>query len=109
VHGTKLPFLKKHREDYLAAAEIKGTGTFYEKVAHLYLRRYGYHTPWDGDLDSDQDVASNVNADEDVDDLNPEEAATCVTHFKLLKGVSMRELKTLEMELMCSPENRDVV
>ncbi|KAJ7678417.1 hypothetical protein B0H14DRAFT_3536479 [Mycena olivaceomarginata] len=86
VHGTKLPFLEKHREEYLAAAEIKGTGAFYEKVAHLYLRRYGYHTPWDGDLDSDQDVASDVDADKDIDDLDPEEAATRTTYFKLLKG-----------------------
>jgi hypothetical protein len=88
VHGTKLPFFEEHRQDYLAAAEIKGTGAFYEKIAHLYLRKYGYHTPWNGDLNSDQDVASDVDLDEDVDDLELDEAASRATYFKVMKVVS---------------------
>jgi hypothetical protein len=88
VHGTKLPFFEEHRQDYLAAAEIKGTGAFYEKIAHLYLRKYGYHTPWNGDLNSDQDVASDVDLDEDVDNLEPDETTSRATYFKVMKVVS---------------------
>ncbi|KAJ7863655.1 hypothetical protein B0H14DRAFT_2574824 [Mycena olivaceomarginata] len=74
VHGTKLPFFQAHKDEFLAAAEIKGTGAFYEKIAHLYLAKYGYNLDWHEDLHSDQDVADDVDPTEDVNSLDPEEA-----------------------------------
>jgi hypothetical protein len=88
VHGTKVVFFEARVNAYLAAAEIKGTGAFYEKVAHEYLAKYGYNTPWTEDLPSGQDVADDVDVDEDVNELPGEEATERAEYFKLLKIVS---------------------
>ncbi|KAJ7794069.1 hypothetical protein B0H14DRAFT_3497393 [Mycena olivaceomarginata] len=86
VHGTKLPFFQAHREAYLEAAELRETGEFYEKLAHLYLAKYGYNTDWAGDLEDGLIVAADVDPDEDVDTLLPEESARRAEYFKKLKG-----------------------
>ncbi|KAF8135296.1 hypothetical protein K438DRAFT_1997401 [Mycena galopus ATCC 62051] len=85
VHSSKVAFFETHKEDYLAAAEINETGLFYSKVAHLYLGKYGYNTGWTEDLDKDQEMVSDVDEDEDVDSLAPEEAAARLEYFKLLR------------------------
>jgi hypothetical protein len=87
VHGSKLTFFEAAREDYLAAAEISKTGSFYEKTCHQYLAKYGYNTPWKSDLEEGQDTADDVDPDEDVDDLTAEESKKRAAYFKLLKGV----------------------
>lgn len=73
VHGTKLVFFEAHKDAFLAAAEIKEMGDFYSRVSQLYLNKYGYNTPWDEDLEEGQDVADDVDPDEDVDSLSREE------------------------------------
>jgi hypothetical protein len=91
VHGTKLPFFQAHREGYLAAAEVKETGDFYEKLVHLYLAKYSYNMDWAGDLNDGLTVATDVDADEDMDALSPEESATRAEYFKKLKGVRVKQ------------------
>ncbi|KAJ7712106.1 hypothetical protein B0H16DRAFT_1744532 [Mycena metata] len=86
VHGTKLPFFAAHKDSYLAAAEIKQTGEFYDAMAQLYLKTYGYNTAWDGDLEDGQEVADDVDPNEDVDSLLPEETEERATYFKRLRG-----------------------
>ncbi|KAF8217864.1 hypothetical protein K438DRAFT_1747122 [Mycena galopus ATCC 62051] len=73
VHGSKLAFFKAHKHDFLAAVETKGTSAFYSRVAGLYLNKYGYHTGWDEDLDEGQEVADDVDPEEDIDGLTAEE------------------------------------
>jgi hypothetical protein len=90
VYGSKLPFFQAHHDDYLSAAEIKGTGDFYDKVSQLYLKKYRYNTGSDEDLDKDQDVADDVDPD---DDEEAEENRTETEHeeraayFKTLRQV----------------------
>ncbi|KAJ7456315.1 hypothetical protein B0H11DRAFT_2244232 [Mycena galericulata] len=52
VHGTKLPFFQEHEKAFGTAAELKTTSAFYHKIGQLYLDKYGYNTPWDGDLET---------------------------------------------------------
>ncbi|KAJ7204882.1 hypothetical protein B0H12DRAFT_1243557 [Mycena haematopus] len=85
IHGSKLVFFEGHKDVYLAAAEMKQTGSFYQKLVHLYLAKYGYNTAWDADLQEDQDVADDVDEDEDVNDLSAEEAEERAKYFQLLK------------------------
>jgi hypothetical protein len=110
VHGTKLPFFQAHKDEFLAATEIKGTGAFYEKIAHLYLAKYGYNLDWHEDLHSDQDVADDVDPTEDVNSLDPEEAERRNMFFKKLKQVrdsgSVPENELLTADV---PENRLLV
>ncbi|KAJ6557770.1 hypothetical protein B0H19DRAFT_1070384 [Mycena capillaripes] len=87
VHGTKLVFFKKFKDDYLAAAEIKETGTFYSCVTQEYLKIYGYNIPWDGDLEDGQEVADDVDPDKDVDSLMLEEAEEQAVYYKKLRGI----------------------
>ncbi|KAJ7843280.1 hypothetical protein B0H13DRAFT_1909423 [Mycena leptocephala] len=86
VHGTKLGFFKAYKDEYLAAAEINEGGSFYSRVAHLYLAKYGYNTPWDGDLEEGQDVADNVDPNEDVDGLPAEEGEARAEYFSKLRN-----------------------
>ncbi|KAJ7864264.1 hypothetical protein B0H14DRAFT_2574477 [Mycena olivaceomarginata] len=85
VHGTKLVFFQAFKDDFLAAAEIKATGPFYSRVGQLYLDKYGYHTAWNDDLPDGEDVADDVDPDEDVDSLDPEEADFRAAYFKQLR------------------------
>jgi putative NIF3 family GTP cyclohydrolase 1 type 2 len=82
-------FFKLRKEDYVAATELKRTDVFYKKVAHKYLAVYIYHTPWDGDLEKGQEVADDVDPDEDLDDVPPEEAEHHTKYFKELKRVCL--------------------
>ncbi|KAK7056150.1 hypothetical protein R3P38DRAFT_3170826 [Favolaschia claudopus] len=86
VHGSKLAFFEGFVADYKTAAEIKQTGKFYERIGQRYLAKYGYNTPWEGDLDEDQDIADDVDEDEDVDSLPKEEADARAEYFKTLKS-----------------------
>jgi hypothetical protein len=86
VHGTKLDFFTAYKEDFIAAAEIKETGAFYTRIAKLYLKKYGYHTTWGGDLEEGQDTADDVNVDEDVDTLLPEVAEARSAYYTKLRN-----------------------
>ncbi|KAJ7029961.1 hypothetical protein C8F04DRAFT_1187135 [Mycena alexandri] len=86
VHGTKLPFFEAHKDEYLAAAEIKKTGDFYDQIAQLYLGKYGFNTAFEGDLPEGEDVADDVDPDEDPDSLTPEEAEERAGYFKKVRG-----------------------
>jgi hypothetical protein len=97
VRGTKLVFFRGFQDDFIQAAEISKVeaGKFYDNVTAQYLKKYGYNTPYDGDLRDDQDVASDVDEDEDVNTLPAEEGEVrsayydevrtiriwCCTHF----------------------------
>ncbi|KAJ7038447.1 hypothetical protein C8F04DRAFT_1256031 [Mycena alexandri] len=85
VFGLKVAFFEAHKEKFLAAVELKTTGAFYHKVGQLYLAKYGYALRWDEDLDEGQDVADDVDPDEDVNDLVPAEAETRAKKFKKLR------------------------
>ncbi|KAJ7446062.1 hypothetical protein FB451DRAFT_1412422 [Mycena latifolia] len=86
VHGTKLAFFQAHKEEFIAAAEVKATGPFYSWVTHLYLAKYGYNVAWDTDLDDDQDTTSDVDEDEDVDSLAADEAERRAEYFQTLRS-----------------------
>ncbi|KAF8210234.1 hypothetical protein K438DRAFT_1959508 [Mycena galopus ATCC 62051] len=85
VHGSKLPFFQAHKDKFLAAAETGGTAAFYKLVVQLYLGKYGYNVPWTSDLKKGQDVADDVDPDEDIDVLLPEMAAGRAAYFILLR------------------------
>ncbi|KAK6992520.1 hypothetical protein R3P38DRAFT_3225587 [Favolaschia claudopus] len=86
VQGSKVGFFAQYADEYRAAAEIKRPGPFYEKVAHRYLAKYGYNTPWLGDLEEGQTIADDVDEDEDEEALPTEEAKTRAKYFRTLKG-----------------------
>ncbi|KAF8157473.1 hypothetical protein K438DRAFT_1986598 [Mycena galopus ATCC 62051] len=86
VHGSKLTFFQAHREAFLAAVETKTTSAFYSRVGGLYLKKYGYHTSWEEDLDEGQAVADDVDPDEDVNGLSAEEATWRAEYFKKLRA-----------------------
>jgi hypothetical protein len=89
VQGTKLAFFEGHKDAYHATAEIKETGDFYSHVSQLYLDKYGYNTPWDGDLEEGQDVADDVDPNEDVDTLSREEGEARAQYYSKLRNVSL--------------------
>ncbi|KAJ7718491.1 hypothetical protein DFH07DRAFT_973279 [Mycena maculata] len=74
VFGSKLTFLESFEDEYRAAAEIKATGDFYSKIAQLFLKKFGYELNWDEDLDDGQDVADDIDPNEDIDNLDAEES-----------------------------------
>ncbi|KAJ6463637.1 hypothetical protein C8R47DRAFT_1225128 [Mycena vitilis] len=86
VQGSKLPFMETFRDAFLAAVEVKKQGALYDTIAHEYLDKYGYHTAWDGDLEEGQVVADDVDPDEDVNALSPEEANSRAAYFKKLRA-----------------------
>ncbi|KAJ7853403.1 hypothetical protein B0H13DRAFT_1904079 [Mycena leptocephala] len=86
VHGTKLTFLEGFQEQFLAAAEIKRIGAFYSAVAKKYLEKYGYNTPWEGDLKDGQTVADDVNPDEDINSLSKEEGEARAKYYHKLRN-----------------------
>ncbi|KAK7052712.1 hypothetical protein R3P38DRAFT_2763051 [Favolaschia claudopus] len=86
VRGSKVKFFESAKDDYLAAAEIKGTGAFYEKMAQRYLKKYGYKLRLEDDLEEGVDVASDVDSDEDTDALPAAESKSRSVLFKKLKG-----------------------
>jgi hypothetical protein len=88
VHGTKLTFFEGFKDQFLAAAEIKDTGGFYSRVAQKYLDIYGYNTPWEGDLEDGQEVADDVDPDEDVNTLPQEVGEERADYYVKLRGVS---------------------
>jgi hypothetical protein len=90
VHGTKLKFMQDFKDDFVKAAEIGKVqaGRFYDDVTLEYLKKYGYHTSWDRDLREGQDIASDVDKDEDVDDLPAEVGTARSEYTDLLRTVS---------------------
>ncbi|KAJ7429265.1 hypothetical protein B0H11DRAFT_1945400 [Mycena galericulata] len=86
VHGSKLPFFEKYEDDFIAAAALKETGPFYNKMAQLYLAKYGYNTGWDEDLEEDQEMADDVDPDEDVNKLSTEEGEKRAVYGKTLRA-----------------------
>lgn len=90
VHGTKLTFFEGFREEFLAAAEIGRTGAFYSGMAKKYLQKYGYNTPWEGDLEDGQTVADDVDPDQDINSLSKEEGEERAEYYTKLRGVSKR-------------------
>lgn len=87
VHGTKLAFFSQMKAEYLAAVELDKTGPFYDKATHLYLGVYGYNTPLNGDLEDDADRASDIDSDEDVNELPAEESSKRAKYYKTMRGV----------------------
>ncbi|KAJ6470100.1 hypothetical protein C8R47DRAFT_1222728 [Mycena vitilis] len=69
VHGSKLPFLHKFKDAYRVAVLQKGQTKFYDKVAQEFVGVYGHNLDWNADLQPGQDVASDVDENEDVDEL----------------------------------------
>ncbi|KAJ7038477.1 hypothetical protein C8F04DRAFT_1256082 [Mycena alexandri] len=76
IHGSKIPFMEGYKDDFLKASELGKvyTGRFYDDVADAYLKKYGYNLEFTEDLPEGVDVADDVDEDEDVNALSPEEA-----------------------------------
>ncbi|KAF8157758.1 hypothetical protein K438DRAFT_1986374 [Mycena galopus ATCC 62051] len=86
VHSSKLGFFQKHKDEFVAAAELNKTGAFYSTVAKRYLEVYGYNTAWNADLPKGQDVAADVDLNENINDLDAEEAQRRVDYYKILRS-----------------------
>ncbi|KAJ6449248.1 hypothetical protein C8R47DRAFT_1084781 [Mycena vitilis] len=88
VHGSKLVFMRGFKEAYMKASELGkvDSGKFYDDVTNQYLAVYGYNTAYNSDLREGQDVASDVDEDEDVDLLSPEEATERAEYFDEVRG-----------------------
>ncbi|KAJ7829014.1 hypothetical protein B0H14DRAFT_3465977 [Mycena olivaceomarginata] len=87
VRGTKVAFLEGYKDDFINAT-VQGkvkAGKFYDDVANDYLKKYGYKTPWDGDLKEGEEVASDVEEDEDVDAIPPAVAEMRSEYFNNLR------------------------
>ncbi|KAJ7873071.1 hypothetical protein B0H14DRAFT_3438511 [Mycena olivaceomarginata] len=87
VHGTKVEFMESYKEDFIRVMEIGKVeaGKFYDDVARDYLAKYGYNTPWNGDLKEGADIASDVDEDEDIDSLAPVEAEARSKYFNTVR------------------------
>ncbi|KAF8171764.1 hypothetical protein K438DRAFT_1981917 [Mycena galopus ATCC 62051] len=87
VHGTKLAFMQAFKDDFLKATELGKVqaGRFYNDVADRYLKKYRYHTGWADDLYDGQEVASDVDEDEDVDALPVEEGEARSKYYDELR------------------------
>lgn len=83
--------MESYKEDFIRATEIGKVeaGKFYDDVAHDYLAKYGYNTPWNGDLKEGADVASDVDKDEDIDSLAPAEAEARSSYFNAVRTVCL--------------------
>ncbi|KAJ7350498.1 hypothetical protein DFH08DRAFT_806552 [Mycena albidolilacea] len=82
VHGTKLAFFARRKDDWLREVEANLVGAFYTKICKLYVIKYGY------DMADDQDLAVDV---EDPDDS----AADAVVHEKVSEDVQAVRTKFL--------------
>ncbi|KAJ7165779.1 hypothetical protein C8R46DRAFT_1035136 [Mycena filopes] len=82
--------MRGYKEEYIKAAELGKVqaGRFYDDVSNAYLKKYGYNTSWDRDLREDQDVASDVDENEDVNEVPAALAATRSDYFNKLREVS---------------------
>jgi hypothetical protein len=82
--------MQGYKDDYIKAAEISKVqaGKFYDDVAADYLKKYGYNTPYNGDLKEGLDVASDVDEDEDVDNLPAEEGQARSAFYDEIRTVS---------------------
>jgi hypothetical protein len=87
--------MTSYKDAFIKAAELGKVeaGKFYDDVARDYLKKYGYHTPYDVDLREDQDVASDVDENEDVDTLPPEEGTARSAYFDDVRKVSILTTK----------------
>lgn len=84
-----MAFLEGYKDDFINAT-VQGkvkAGKFYDDVANDYLKKYGYKTPWDGDLKEGEEVASDVEEDEDVDAIPPAVAEMRSEYFNNLRKV----------------------
>ncbi|KAJ7042311.1 hypothetical protein C8F04DRAFT_1252282 [Mycena alexandri] len=88
VHGSKVAFMDGFKDDYLKAAELGKVhaGRFYDDVSDAYLKKYGYKLAFTDDLPEGEDVAEDVDEDEDVNTLSPEEALARSAHFDELRS-----------------------
>ncbi|KAJ7795977.1 hypothetical protein B0H14DRAFT_3495312 [Mycena olivaceomarginata] len=87
VHGTKKKLFERRKEEWLHEAEKRQAGTFYTKMAKLYIRKYGYHLGDDQDLAVDVDNPPDSAADEVVhEQLSEEEQQSRVEYQKNLRG-----------------------
>jgi hypothetical protein len=89
VHGTKRTFFAGRKEEWLREAEKKQAGPFYNKMAKLYVKKYGMDLADDQDLEFDTEDPPDSAADEVVHEvLPPEEQAFCAGYMKTLRTVS---------------------
>ncbi|KAJ7741474.1 hypothetical protein DFH07DRAFT_778151 [Mycena maculata] len=73
----ELRFLKGFKDAYVKAAKMSlvDAGKMYNDITEEYLKKHGYKLAYEDDLCSDQDVASDVDPDKDMDAIPHEEAA----------------------------------
>jgi hypothetical protein len=90
IHGSKQVFFAAFKDDFIKASELGKVlaGKFYDEITHKYLEKYGYNLGYEDDLRDGQDVASDVDEDEDVDALAPEESEKRSAYFDEIRGVS---------------------
>lgn len=93
VFGTKLKFFSSRKDTWVTASaggkDKLGAGKFYDKMAKLYMKKYG-EMDWMDDLEEDTEDTSedDLNDSEEVENLDEEEAERRSKFFRELRSVS---------------------
>ncbi|KAJ7730544.1 hypothetical protein B0H16DRAFT_1469517 [Mycena metata] len=90
--GSTIAFFQGFKAEFLVATEVNGAGAFYHSIGQKYLDKYGYALEWNKDLDDGQEVVDDVNLDEDVASLLPEEADFCAKNFAQLHQKKKKQM-----------------
>lgn len=88
--GSKKEFLESFASDFLVA-HTQGhdaAGKFYDRVAHSWLRKYGFDLPFDEDFEGAPPENDLVDDPTNFDGLDDEEIERRVTLIKKLRKVS---------------------
>ncbi|KAK7050158.1 hypothetical protein R3P38DRAFT_3173224 [Favolaschia claudopus] len=86
VHGTKKTFLAKRRDEWLRESEAGRAGSFYTKMAKLYVKKYGCDLKDDEDLAVDVEDPPDEAANEVVHDIPADEATKQSDCVKKMRG-----------------------
>ncbi|KAJ7711945.1 hypothetical protein B0H14DRAFT_3524242 [Mycena olivaceomarginata] len=81
VHGTKLAFFARRKDDWLREVEANLVGAFYMKICKLYVIKYRYDMADDQDLAVNMEDPDNSVADEVVHEKVSEDVQAVRTKF----------------------------
>lgn len=89
IYGTKLKFFESRKDEWLSAAQKEKSGSFYTKVARLYLLKYG-DLAEDDDLEEDIDDPEDDTLELEMEDegLSAQEREDAQKKFKKLREVN---------------------
>jgi hypothetical protein len=83
--------MTSYKDAFVKATELGKVqaGRFYDDVTDAYLKKYGYKMTYGDNLREDQNVASDVDEDEDPDSVPTEMGEARATYCAQLRSVSV--------------------